>query len=327
MSRQRLALFVRNGLVGHDVLCRLLPEVLDMGLEPVIYNTGEPEPDERASIPELSDFGFYETVLLRDVAFPYLDHQETALATQGGRMAGGPFCSFKGLRDVYGIAYHDVPDVNDPDFIRGLADDDRLVGGLSVRILRKLGPDLIATLEGKGFLANLHTGELPDFRGLHSPLWAISRGRTTYSWTLHRMDNHFDTGPILCRTDERPLDLRKPLFETYLDVAPLGAAVLAKYVRYCLADEALEGLPQTGPGAYFSHPTSQDMQRWEAQGIHFANPAHVPDTYATRLSVPGTPYYDGLRRALIQAVAEYERSVHPAANLGAQPALLEQKLG
>lgn len=46
----------------------------------------------------------------------------------------------------------------------------------------------------------LHEGITPEYRGLHTPAWALLRGESEYiGYTLLRIDEGIDTGSILCQ--------------------------------------------------------------------------------------------------------------------------------
>ncbi len=53
---------------------------------------------------------------------------------------------------------------------------------------------------------NVHVSMLPKYRGPAPMLWAIRNGDANGGVTVHRMDESFDTGPILAQQDGIPLD-------------------------------------------------------------------------------------------------------------------------
>jgi len=55
-------------------------------------------------------------------------------------------------------------------------------------------------------VVNVHTSLLPRYRGPAPVLWAIRNGDPEISVTIHRMDERFDTGPILTQRGGIPLD-------------------------------------------------------------------------------------------------------------------------
>lgn len=52
---------------------------------------------------------------------------------------------------------------------------------------------------------NIHSSMLPKYRGPAPVLWAIRNGDTQLGLTVHRMDEDFDTGPVLARQGGIPL--------------------------------------------------------------------------------------------------------------------------
>jgi methionyl-tRNA formyltransferase len=114
-----------------------------------------------------------------------------------------------------------------------------------------------------GFL-NLHTGFLPNYRGVKSEFWALARHDAAHvGWTLHYMTPALDAGDIVLRervawNGESPAALRAKLL---LDAAPTIAALLrgARARR----DPALPRTPQ-GPGTYYTTPRWSDWRLYRA---------------------------------------------------------------
>ncbi|MFL5311282.1 MAG: methionyl-tRNA formyltransferase, partial [Myxococcales bacterium] len=52
---------------------------------------------------------------------------------------------------------------------------------------------------------NVHQSALPRYRGPAPVLWAIRNGDPTIGVTVHRMDEGFDTGPVMEQVDDVPL--------------------------------------------------------------------------------------------------------------------------
>jgi methionyl-tRNA formyltransferase len=110
-----------------------------------------------------------------------------------------------------------------------------------------------------GFL-NLHTGFLPNYRGVKSEFWALARHDSTHiGWTLHYMTSALDAGDIVLRgrvawNGESPAVLRAKLL---LDAVP-AIATLLRDVR-ARRDPALPRTPQ-GPGAYYTTPRWSDWR-------------------------------------------------------------------
>jgi methionyl-tRNA formyltransferase len=155
-------------------------------------------------------------------------------------------------------------------------DDPNSSGGR--RKLADLRPDLVLSIRYRRILRdaaiaiprlgvlNLHSGILPDYRGVMATFWAMLAGDREIGTTLHRIvDSGIDTGPIL--------DIRRS--ETRPEVSYLGN-VLGLYAEGCAMMTAavrtverreLPGEFPAGKGRYFSAPGAGDISRFEARGL------------------------------------------------------------
>ncbi len=115
---------------------------------------------------------------------------------------------------------------------------DRVIPGDRIREpgtearVRDLKPDAILSVHfgyriGAGVLRvapkgafNLHPGYLPYNRGLYPNVWALAEG-TPAGVTLHRMDENFDTGPVVARrrTDVLATDTGESLYHRLEETA------------------------------------------------------------------------------------------------------------
>jgi len=149
------------------------------------------------------------------------------------------------------------PHTRMPDVNRHAFSGDELVIGFGSSYIRR------STLKRlkNGFL-NLHTGALPEYRGVKSEFWVIRHGDPEHAgWTLHFMTPRIDEGDIVLRrivplTTDDPAELRARILEDAArHVAELVRAVRARGVA------ALTRRPQGG-GRYFSSPTLADWRAW-----------------------------------------------------------------
>jgi methionyl-tRNA formyltransferase len=128
-----------------------------------------------------------------------------------------------------------------------------------------------------GFL-NLHTGYLPDYRGVKSEFWALARGDTSrIGWTLHYMTTTLDAGDIVLRrrvswAGESPAALRAKVLR---DAAPAIAALLRDVHERGV--EALSRSPQS-EGRYYSTPRWRDWRSYRQSSR--STPNVQPETRA-----------------------------------------------
>jgi len=154
---------------------------------------------------------------------------------------------------------------NSPEGLQALADcDPDLI--VSIRYRRILREQAIA-IPRKGVL-NLHSGILPDYRGVMATFWAMLNEEPEIGATLHWIvDNGVDTGPVIgiSRARTRPL-------ESYL------ANVLRLYSEGCKMMAAAVGAvasskirrntsPLAGRGTYYSTPNEAALERFSAKGL------------------------------------------------------------
>ncbi len=86
---------------------------------------------------------------------------------------------------------------------------------------------------------NIHSSLLPRYRGPAPVLWAIRNGDPDIGFTIHRMDEDFDTGPILAQQGGIPIDD---------DLTPERLRSRAEPVIRDLLTVALERVRRNDPG-------------------------------------------------------------------------------
>lgn len=131
--------------------------------------------------------------------------------------------------------------------------DDELVIGFGTSIV---SAETLARMP-HGML-NLHTGWLPEYRGVKSEFWALAKNdRERLGWTLHYMTPRLDEGDIVLRgrieTDTNdPGHLRALLL---IDAASAMAELIATVRRDGLAAISRES---QSVGTYYTTPTLRD---------------------------------------------------------------------
>jgi methionyl-tRNA formyltransferase len=95
---------------------------------------------------------------------------------------------------------------------------------------------------------NGHPSLLPRWRGPSPVAWALRNDERELGFTFHRMDEDFDTGPVLAQ-GSIPLDDTDDSWETLGDkIAPLAFGLLARAFERLEAGEL--GDPQEGEPSY-----------------------------------------------------------------------------
>ncbi len=111
---------------------------------------------------------------------------------------------------------------------------------------------------------NLHSGILPQFRGVMASFWAILSGEKTLGTTLHFInDGTIDTGEIIAFS-RNEIDRESSLIVNIGNIYQNGCALVSKALKQIEAGEKIKTISQKslGEGQYFSYPKSQDVENF-----------------------------------------------------------------
>lgn len=135
---------------------------------------------------------------------------------------------------------------------------------------------------------NLHSGVLPQYRGILSTLYAITQGEADVGCTLHWIvDPSIDSGPIIAIA-RRPVEKGYSLLWHIMSLYPLGVPLIVEAVRRLTSGEPLPSHPQEpGSGTYRSTPTAADIDALQARGVELFDATDVQDLVARFLPRAG----------------------------------------
>lgn len=215
----------------------------------------------RAKGAALTYLRFYEQDLLNEFLFP---QQEALSATGTGRLK-----TFGQLSQCYQVPMRLIESINAPDVMAEI---------------KAFGPDVIVSIRfGHIFkeaalklprlgILNLHSGLLPQYRGILATFWSLLHQRSEYGFTLHTIDDGtIDTGAILDR-QAFPVKPGQSLFEHTIALYPPAAASIVQAIDAYRAGHCLTALPQIeAESNYYSLPTPEDFEQLIAQGYPILN--------------------------------------------------------
>lgn len=187
------------------------------------------------------------------------------------------------LAGELGSAPHDsILNRHKPDFERPNSEE-------GLETLREFAPDLIVSIRYRKILhaaaiaiprlgvINLHSGILPDYRGVMATFWAMLDGQPEIGTTLHRItDSGIDTGPVI-NIDRRPVDPARSYLSNVLSLYPAGGRSIIAAVRELAAGSALDGHAQHCGGRYFSAPDQISVQRFANLGLRLVDGGEAKD--------------------------------------------------
>lgn len=112
---------------------------------------------------------------------------------------------------------------------------------------------------------NLHSGLLPDYKGVMATFWAMSRNAPRIGSTLHFIDDGtIDTGRVISRqsSDWQP---EHSYLRNVLGLYPEGCRAVLKAVRL-LQTGNIPCVPQQPGGEYFTFPDQSALDAFRAAG-------------------------------------------------------------
>ena len=163
---------------------------------------------------------------------------------------------------AHGVPCRVVPQVNAPAYVERLRalDLDLLVSVAESQIFK--APLLsVARLDA----INVHTGPLPQYRGMMPVFWQLRDGRPSIGITIHTMTPRIDLGEIVLSRSV-PVNGLRTLDAVTADMKRRGAQALREVLaRY--ADGAVTRVPmESTGGAYRSFPRAGDVVALREKG-------------------------------------------------------------
>jgi methionyl-tRNA formyltransferase len=145
--------------------------------------------------------------------------------------------------------------------------------------LRASHPDLIVSIRYGGILReqvisipalgviNLHSGLLPDYRGVMATFHAMLNGEAQIGTSLHFItDGSIDTGSIIEQT-YLSVDPRNSYLWHVLQLYPDACQSLLKCIAQLNSGGTLQSQPQLKGGVYYSFPQQTDLHAFRKQGL------------------------------------------------------------
>ncbi len=136
---------------------------------------------------------------------------------------------------------------------------------ISVRYRRILQDAAIAI--PKFGVLNLHSGLLPEYKGVMATFWAMLNDEPIIGSTAHRIvDGTIDTGPVIGRA-EVAADPGRSYLANVLALYPSGCQLLVDAVNRIEQGETVIGSRQKQTGRYYSAPAANDVARFQEAGL------------------------------------------------------------
>jgi methionyl-tRNA formyltransferase len=215
---------------------------------------------------------FFEQTLFNDILFPALDRC---------RSGNGPY-SFAQLAQFAASPITVLNQINSE-------------GGLAT--LAASSPDLIICIRYGGILKdraiaiprhgviNLHSGLLPDYRGVMATFRALLHGETEIGTTLHYIsDGTIDTGDIIGNT-HMPVTVGRSYLWHVLQLYPPACEFLLHTVDEISGGQMPACQSQPSGGSYYSFPDQAELDRFLQSGHSLYDINEITDIANSYLGV------------------------------------------
>lgn len=155
---------------------------------------------------------------------------------------------------------------------------DHINSPAGINLVQSINPELIISIRfgkilkspilsmpSKGVL-NLHSGLLPDYRGVMATFWALFNGEEEIGTTLHWIsDASIDTGEVIS-TAKVKVQKEKSYLWHVLQLYFSGYRLIEEAVAELSRDTLPISHVQEGTGNYYSFPNCSDIERFIAMG-------------------------------------------------------------
>ena len=216
-----------------------------------------------SDLTELNQLRFIEQTLFNDTVFPAIEKSLPALER---------FLTFHELGDQTGnevISLNEINSINDQEKLQSF-DPDLII---SIRYGTIIQSAVIA-IPRFGIL-NLHSGILPQYRGVMATFWAMLNSDKHVGCTLHYIiDGTIDTGPIVSIYQKRRNE-KTDYFTNVMGLYTPGCELIFKAVKTIESGESLEQKSVKGESHYYSFPKVQEISRFKQKGYALFNEASL----------------------------------------------------
>ncbi len=126
--------------------------------------------------------------------------------------------------------------------------------------------DVVISVPQYGVI-NLHSGVLPDYKGVMPTFRAMLKGEQAIGTTLHYIrDSSIDTGPVI-GTTRLPVDRQRSYLWHVLNLYADGCKLVVDTVKSISTGVSVDANDQTLGGSYYSFPSEDDLDAFRKAGL------------------------------------------------------------
>ena len=196
--------------------------------------------------------------IMKVIGFVFSRRAKSSLSKFVGRRSGSSITEICGLHGIPTERMNQVNHDTNLERIRSM-NPDWLV---SIAASEKFKKELLDI--PKYGAINIHSGKLPEYRGMMPTFWQILNGEKTITVTIHHMSEKFDEGKIIAAY---PMDVREDesLHDLIVRSKRDGGKFLATTLEV-LHEDPSHLTVQEGEAGYYSFPGKSDVRKFMNSG-------------------------------------------------------------
>ncbi len=316
MSKKQVIFFIGKDITAHLIMNRVVKDMMVHGeYEPVLYYAKNTTL-KGADLPELREFGFFEKTLLNETVYPFINKKPSHCQ---------PNLSPDQLAEKYELEMgtplqvSEIDDVNAPDFVNKIRANPNIACAVSVRCTQIFRPEIVAAVKANAPFLNLHSGLLPEYRGVMPTMrrmFDIATGKVidrNIGCTLHKVDGFdpsvrdkgIDTGKILS-IQSIELDPTHSGYLAGVSIVDAGSDAITDALKYLQKGRYMHEIAQDNTkSTYYTFPTTDELCEWKKAGVVLVRPDDAITTLVNAFSKAGTKHGDKLEAVMKQAIKQW----------------------
>lgn len=129
---------------------------------------------------------------------------------------------------------------------------------------------------------NLHSGLLPDYRGVMATFWAMLNGERTIGTTLHYIsDDTIDTGETIAKSS-LVVDPGKSYWWHVLQLYEQGCCLVGDTIDTVTSGQTVTSRKPADGGSYYSFPGQKELDEFHKQGFRLFDEREIIDYVTSR---------------------------------------------
>jgi methionyl-tRNA formyltransferase len=262
----RLIIFTNRDLASNYNLNLILPEIAHLTVR--IFISDQVGPSKINTPEQLAHLKFFEQKLTNEIIFPLIEKNQIPSSTK-------KLLTFRELGAHYNIPVESLNEVRSDLALKKISDlNPDLV--LSIRYGKIFGADFIKI--PKLGVINLHSGKLPEYRGVLASFRAIMNGDPVLKTTLHYIDKpSIDTGAIIGHS-EIPVNKDNSLLQHILELYPSASKLVIETIKDFARGIKPPAKSQPAAAAsYYSFPDAEEFEEFEKRGWKLVDTTYYSD--------------------------------------------------